>query len=131
MCREDPRTVKQRRADAVKALAEGRNLACECGNDACPHRSADAVAPTRMVINVIAGAETVLDGGSEPGYLEGYGVIDADQVRALAEQATLRLVSEPSVSAAEAIRYQPSAAVERWVRMRDMTYASPVATVRR
>ena len=64
VCREDPRTVKQRRADAVKALAEGRSLACECGNDACPHRSADAVAPTRMVINVIAGAETVLGGGS-------------------------------------------------------------------
>ncbi len=125
VCREDPRTVKQRRADAIEALAEGRNLACECGNDACPHRSADAVAPTRMVINVIAGAETVLRGGTEPGYLEGYGVIDAEQVRQLAQDATLRLIEEPSVSPAEAIRYQPSAAVERWVRMRDMTCRFP------
>ena len=132
VCREDPRTVKQRRADALKALAEGRRLVCECGTDGCPHRSADAVAPTRMVINVIAGAETVLGGGTDPGYLEGYGVIDAELgpraswgVRALAEQATLRLLHEPSVSAAEAIRYQPSAAVERWVRMRDMTCRFP------
>ena len=48
-----------------------------------------------MVINVIAGAETVLGGGNEPGYIEGYGVIDAEQVRQLAEDATLRLVEEP------------------------------------
>ena len=125
VCREDPRTLKQRRADATKALAEGRRLACECGTEACPHRGEDAVVPTRMVINVIAGEETVLGGGGQPGYLEGYGVIDAEQVRALAEQATLRLLEEPSVSEAEAIRYQPTAAVERWVRMRDMTYRFP------
>ena len=125
VCRNDPRSTAQRRADAVKALAEGRRLACECGNDACPHRSVDAVAPTRMVINVVAGAETVLGGGSQPGYLEGYGVIDAEQVRQLAEDATLRLVEEPAVSGAEALRYQPSAALERAVRLRDMTCRFP------
>ena len=42
----------------------------------------------------------------EPGYLEGYGVIDAEQVRQLAQDATLRLIEEPSVSPAEAIRYR-------------------------
>ena len=78
-----------------------------------------------MVINVIAGAETVLGGGSEPGYLEGYGVIDAEQVRQLAQDATLRLVEDPTVSDAEALRYQPSAAVERAVRLRDLTCRFP------
>jgi Domain of unknown function (DUF222) len=125
VCGNDPRTVNQRRADAMKAMAEGRHLACERGADDCPNRSDDAVRPTRMVINVIAGAETVLGGGSEPGYLEGYGVIDAEQVRALAQEATLRLVEEPAVSEAEAVRYQPSAAVERAVRWRDLTCRFP------
>ncbi len=78
-----------------------------------------------MVINVIAGAETVLGGGSEPGYLEGYGVIDAEQVRQLAQDASLRLVEDPTVSDAEALRYQPSAAVERAVRLRDLTCRFP------
>ena len=78
-----------------------------------------------MVINVIAGAETVLGGGSEPGYIEGYGVIDAEQVRQLAADATLRLVEEPVVSVAEAFRYQPSAALERAVRLRDLTCRFP------
>ena len=125
VCRSDPRTVDQRRADAMKAMAEGCHLACECGADDCPNRSDDAVRPTRMVINVIAGAETVLGGGSEPGYIEGYGVIDAEQVRQLAADATLRLVEEPVVSVAEAFRYQPSAALERAVRLRDLTCRFP------
>ena len=114
VCRDDPRTVKQRRADAMKALAEGRSLACECGNDACPNRSADAVAPTRMVINVIAGAETVLGGGSQPGYLEGYGVIDAEQVRALAGRMRRCALSRNRRSALpRRFAISRSAAVER------------------
>src|SRR5215212_1116862 len=40
--------------------------------------------------------------------LEGYGVIDAEQVRELADGATLRLVECPTVTPAEALRYQPS-----------------------
>ena len=67
----------------------------------------------------------MLGGGSEPGYIEGYGVIDAEQVRSLAEKASVRILEEPAVSPAEALRYQPSAAVERWVRMRDMTCRFP------
>ncbi len=125
VCRKDPRTTAQRRADAVKSMAEGRTLACLCGAEGCPLRSPDAAAPTRIVVNVIAGSQTVLGGGSEPGYIEGYGVIDAEQVRHLAQDATLRLLEEPAVTDAEALRYQPSAAVERWVRMRDLTCRFP------
>ena len=35
------------------------------------------------------------------------------------------LLEEPAVSDAEALRYQPTAAVERWVRMRDLTCRFP------
>ena len=121
VCRDDPRTVDQRRSDALKAMAEGRRLGCQCGAADCPNKSDDTAPTVRIVVNVIAGAETVLGSGSEPGYIEGYGVIDAEQVRALAEKASVRILEEPAVSPAEALRYQPSAAVERWVRMRDMT----------
>ena len=125
VCRDDPRTVDQRRADAMQAMSEGRKLACQCDAADCPNRSDDAAPATRIVVNIIAGAETVLGGGSEPGYIEGYGVVDAEQVRRLAEDATLRLVEQPVVSAADELRYQPSAAVERAVRLRDLTCRFP------
>jgi hypothetical protein len=94
VCRADPRTLVQRRVDALLALSEGRVLGCECALPDCPRRNAVAAdggsavgigtPRSRFVINVIATAET-LDGTSQqPGYLEGFGVIDADQVRALA-----------------------------------------------
>jgi hypothetical protein len=125
VCRDDPRTMDQRRADAMQAMAEGRRLNCECGKDDCPNSSDKADLATRIVVNVLAGAETVLGAGSQPGYLEGYGVIDAEQVRDLADQAAVRLLDEPTVSEAEALRYQPSAAVERAVRLRDLTCRFP------
>ena len=126
VCRTDPRTIDQRRADAMQAWSEGRTLSCLCGAPDCPNRASDAAATnTRFVVNIIAGAETVLGGGSEPGYIEGYGVVDAEQVRRLAEDATLRLVEQPVVSAADELRYQPSAAVERAVRLRDLTCRFP------
>ncbi len=62
---------------------------------------------------------------NQPGYLEGYGVIDADQVRELAATASLRLLENPPVSDAEALRYQPSAALERAIRCRDLTCRFP------
>ena len=125
VCRDDPRTVDQRRADALKPLSERRALACQCDDPNCPNRADDTAPSSRIVVNIIAGSETVLGGGTEPGYLEGYGVIDADLVRRMAEDATLRLVEEPTVSTAEALRYQPSAALERAVRLRDLTCRFP------
>lgn len=34
---------------------------------------------------VVAGAQTVTGGSNQPGYIDGYGVVDADVVRRLAE----------------------------------------------
>ncbi|WP_425412035.1 DUF222 domain-containing protein, partial [Mycobacterium genavense] len=64
-------------------------------------------AGVRVVVNVIAAAPTVYADNAAPGYLEGYGLIDAEQVRALADTAT-HLGVDPIVSAAEALRYQPT-----------------------
>lgn len=68
VCDDDPRTIAQRRADALGALAAGsQTLACACGNQCCPAQTAagggadDTSAPTpgRPVIHVVAHAETV------------------------------------------------------------------------
>jgi Domain of unknown function (DUF222) len=90
VCRDDPRTLKQRRTDAIKALAEGHRLACECGADDRPNRSDDTVQPTRTVINVVAAQQTVFGNGRQPGYVEGYGVIDGAVCVQLHIQPTAR-----------------------------------------
>jgi hypothetical protein len=128
VCGKDSRTIAQRRADALVALTEGRTLACDCGQPDCPSRAGDtelAPAGLRTVVNVIACEATVVGDSDQPGYLEGYGVIDAEQVRELADTAALRIVECPIVSPVEALRYQPSAALERWIRCRDVTCRFP------
>ena len=77
-----------------------------------------------MVINVVASDQTVHGDSTAPGYLVGYGVIDAEQVRELAAAASI-LVANPLTSPVEALRYQPSAALERAVRCRDLTCRFP------
>ena len=127
VCAADPRTMDQRRADALAALAQGRGLACRCGRPGCPAESADAEPDSsgvRVVINVVASEQTVNGDCDRPGYLEGYGVIDAEQVRELADAAA-QLIADPFTSPVEALRYQPSAALERAVRCRDLTYRFP------
>jgi len=128
VCGKDSRTIAQRRADALAALLQGRALACDCGQSDCPTRGADVEAArsgVRTVINVIASEDTVTGNSEQPGYLEGYGVIDAEQVRQLAKTSTRLPVECPAVSPAEAVRYQPSAALQRWIRCRDLTCRFP------
>ncbi len=129
VCPADPRTLDQRRADALAALTQGRQLACACGQADCPARAKDdntdrGRGGAQVVINVVAGDQTVHGDGAAPGYLEGYGVIDAEQVRALAAAASV-LIADPLTSPVEALRYQPSAALERAVRCRDLTCRFP------
>jgi Domain of unknown function (DUF222) len=126
VCPADPRTLDQRRADALVALGDGRELTCECTLRDCPRRVVDGPArPSRFVINVIATEDTVFGRGARPGYLDGYGVIDADEVRRLADHAAVRTVGEPSADGAAARSYQPGAALARFVRCRDLTCRFP------
>ncbi|OBI07752.1 HNH nuclease [Mycobacterium sp. E2462] len=127
VCSADPRTFDQRRADALSALTEGRTLVCTCGQTRCaafPVDRAPTAAAAHVVINVVATDQTVYGGGAAPGYLHGHGVIDAEQVRQLAAAASV-LIADPTTSPAEALRYQPSAALERAVRSRDLTCRFP------
>jgi hypothetical protein len=127
VCAKDSRTVDQRRADALNALAEGRGLPCDCAQPDCPARKADDAQPSavRTVINVIASEATVTGESEQPGYLEGFGVIDADIVQELAEGAALRLLDQPTVTATEALRHRPSSDTARWIRCRDLTCRFP------
>ncbi|MUL84138.1 MULTISPECIES: HNH endonuclease signature motif containing protein [unclassified Mycolicibacterium] len=126
VCPQDPRGTAQRRADAVHALAAGQALSCECGRADCPVKStAPQPEPVPVVVNVIAERDTVLGDGAASGYVCGFGVIDAEQVRELAAQATMRLVTEPDVDAGAALRYQPTVTLQRWVRCRDLTCRFP------
>jgi hypothetical protein len=129
VCPADPRTLDQRRADALAALTEARRFACACGKPGCPTRI-DVAAPdhdargAQVVVNVVASDQTVNGNSAQPGYLEGYGVIDAEQVRELAAAASLRL-ADLQTTPQEALCYQPSAALERAIRCRDLTCRFP------
>ncbi|SON60180.1 hypothetical protein MSIMFI_01674 [Mycobacterium simulans] len=126
VCAGDPRTMDQRRADAVAALTEGRGLACGCGQPGCPNATATErnSRGVRVVINVVASEQTVYGTSAQPGYVEGYGVIDAEQVRDLVATAALHVI-DPYTSPVAALRYQPSVALERAVRCRDLTCRFP------
>jgi Domain of unknown function (DUF222) len=59
VCTGDPRSLDQRRADALAALTQGRQLACACGHADCPTKAGDRNAGrdprgAQVVINVVA-----------------------------------------------------------------------------
>jgi len=56
VCDDDPRTVEQRRADALGALAAGHTLlACACGSSACA-AACNGSPPPAVVVHVVAEA---------------------------------------------------------------------------
>jgi hypothetical protein len=60
VCDGDPRTLEQRRADALGALAHGGDrLPCECGHPECA--AADIAAPIATVVHVIAEERSLAD----------------------------------------------------------------------
>ncbi|NMN94769.1 DUF222 domain-containing protein [Nocardiaceae bacterium YC2-7] len=86
VCAHDPRTFAQRRADGLVALADGsEHLSCECGRDDCTaNTDATAGLARRALIQVGVSLETLLGLADHPGFLAGYGAIDADLARSLA-----------------------------------------------
>ncbi|MGX9674243.1 DUF222 domain-containing protein [Mycobacterium sp. HM-7] len=121
VCADDPRSHDERRAAALKALATGARLRCDCGLRHCP--AADDAERTaglgaKAVIHVITNPDA-----EAAGYLPGYGQIPAQQVRQLADGASVRPVQTPP-DTAEA-RYRPSAKLAEFVRCRDLTCRFP------
>lgn len=128
VCDDDPRTLPQRRADALGALAAGADrLSCRCGGTACAVAAptGPASASTGVVIHVVA-ERAALDGNSEqPGYLLGAdALIPAEVLRDIAPLAEQRPLREPVDGVAEK-GYRPSQSLIDFVRARDLTCRAP------
>ncbi|WP_328355851.1 HNH endonuclease [Mycobacterium sp. NBC_00419] len=124
VCGDDPRTVEQRRADALGALAVGMDrLACRCGNPDCP--AGERPANQGVVIHVVAEQATVEGRSQAPGYLMGTNaLISAELVAELARTAKQRPLFDFTGSPAEA-GYRPSQGLADFVRARDLTCRAP------
>ncbi|MGH3957712.1 HNH endonuclease signature motif containing protein [Mycobacterium sp.] len=122
VCRDDPRSKAQRRADALGALVAGMDvMRCECGSPDC---SAAARRPgTDVIIHVLAEQGTVEGASEAPGYLPGFGPIPSAALRNLAATAKLKPLAKPSTEAESG--YRPSAALVEFVRLRDLTCRFP------
>ncbi|WP_306439174.1 DUF222 domain-containing protein, partial [Mycolicibacterium elephantis] len=84
VCANDPRTKRQRRADACGPLARGEaTLACRCGSSDCPAQASRQAAAT-AIIHVLAEQGTLDATSDTPGYLPGFGVLPAESVRDIA-----------------------------------------------
>lgn len=124
VCERDPRTVKQRRADALGALAAGADrLKCRCGQPTCP--AGTTPVPSPVVIHVVANQSTVDGTTPEPGAIIGTDVlIPAELIAQLADSARLRPLVHPGDAPAER-GYVPSRALADFVRCRDLTCRFP------
>lgn len=110
VCDADPRTIPQRRADALVALADGSGqLHCRCGRGSrCPApspatatnggRGPRSTATRRPLIHIGVSARTLTGESDEPGHLVGYGPIDADLVRRLAERGDIVVAATERIS---------------------------------
>jgi len=123
VCSGDPRTVPQRRADALGALAAGADrLRCGCGDAGCALAAVES--RSAVVVHVVADRATVEGIGDSPGVIDGGGLIPAEVVRELAATARCRPLVVPSDSVGEP-RYRPSAGLAEFVRARDLTCRAP------
>ncbi|MEW5813753.1 MAG: HNH endonuclease signature motif containing protein [Actinomycetota bacterium] len=123
VCPNDPRSKRQRRADACGALGrlEG-SLVCRCGSADCTATKTRENA-AQVVIHVLAEQKT-LDGTSpRPGYLSGFGILPAESVRKAAATAKIKPVRLPGPGAEPG--YRPSVALRDFLQWRDLTCRFP------
>jgi Domain of unknown function (DUF222) len=167
VCADDPRTVAQRRADALGALAAGAaRLACGCDKADCPSRAEANEPATGVLIHVVAEA-SALDAQPDPqmsgevpsqrititsqamlrealaaqpepeppampadnrpaALLTSGGTVPAPLLAELIRRgAPVRQVRRPGNDMPPESGYRPSAALERFVRCRDLTCRFP------
>lgn len=128
VCRNDPRTSDQRRADAMVAVAAGVNtLTCQCGTENCLIATAEGTpAGAQVVIHVMAENATLTGQSAKPGYLAGLGAVPAEVMADLAAQPWVRIkpLAEATALGAEA-SYRPSQKLADFIRCRDVTCRFP------
>ncbi|MCV7378310.1 hypothetical protein BST11_20360 [Mycobacterium alsense] len=124
VCAHDPRTVAQRRADALGALAGGADrLGCRCARSECP--AGGRAGASAVVVHVIA-EQASLDGrGGAGGSLWGAdGLIPPELIAELSTTAKRVALVHPADAAPEP-GYVPSKALADFVRCRDLTCRWP------
>jgi hypothetical protein len=147
VCDDDARTIAQRRADALGALAAGADtLACTCNNARCPAARNDGRAST-VLIHVLtdekalhANPDALMNGqihtrDPEPeppphapkppaGLILSGGIVPSPLLAELiGSGATVRNIDKPGP--APESRYRPSAALQEFIRLRDLTCRFP------
>ncbi|MFE3192911.1 DUF222 domain-containing protein [Nocardia sp. NPDC059240] len=96
-CAKDPRTVAQRRADALVALADGTGrLLCQCALEDCPRAvTGDIPVARKALVQVGVSAETLAGLQDNPALLSGLGAIDPDLARQIARHARFEIITDP------------------------------------
>ena len=136
VCDNDPRTIAERRADALTALAAGTELACACEESGCAAGQRDEDPNKTAVVYVVAD-ETTVDAATAaaaqpepqpcsapPAFVMGAGVMPAPLLAARLDRATLREVHHPGEAPPEP-RYVPSRKLADFVRCHDLTCRFP------
>jgi hypothetical protein len=117
----DKRTLDQRRADLLPALlsrAPGTN-----GNTS-------SLSAVTARVNVVVGIETLLGLSHEPGHLDGYGPICAEQARRIAHAHSARwrfllTATDGTLAHASQRTYTPTAAIKHITQLKHTTCAFP------
>jgi Domain of unknown function (DUF222) len=146
VCDDDPRTIAQRRADALGALAAGADrLACSCGSPQCSSGDNDGRA-SNVVIHVVTEAsalhaqpdalmngddrepepEPPPDAPAKPpaGLILSGGIVPTPLLAELiGSGATVRQIRRPGDTPESG--YRPSTALEEFIRVRDLTCRFP------
>lgn len=118
VCPADPRTKAQRRADAVGALTRGIDqMRCACGRPDCTGRNVPDIA---VVVDVVVNQSTLNGQDDVPAHVPGFGVLAAEQARAVAAGARTRALTD-----SHSTGYRPSGSLAAFVRSRDQLCRFP------
>jgi hypothetical protein len=133
VCDADPRSVGQRRAEAVGAVFAGADrIACHCGSPNCPNPTSQAL-KNAVVIHVVADQNAV-DGARSrpvkesrrtPVALTANGGVVPNQLLAELIRDGAQVVPLATPCDGEEPRYRPSVRLQRFVRCRDLTCRFP------
>ena len=121
---DDPRTARQRRADAIGALAAGAwHWPALCGSGRLPARENSGADTGQIVIHPGGRGPERDRRRAQPGLLPGYGAVPAELMPDLASRAKLRPVA--AVRNCAEPHGLTSAALADFIRCRDLTCRFP------
>jgi hypothetical protein len=141
VCDNDPRSIGERRADALTALANCTELACTCGQADCVTGAGDTTPAKNAVVYVVADEKSVDAATAEaapgesastpapcqapPAFVFGAGVLPTALLGGILARATIREVRHPGADTAPDPRYTPTRQTADFVRCRDLTCRFP------